>query len=518
MNKNVPDITNQIHDITDKTEQQPIYLDLQEQEEYSSVKNHRSTSFDVKDTVIFEIAKEISRSETVKDLYDTLIFTVMGQLGSVSASIIEPSPNTTQRWILGEHHGSKLRNRNLTFKSNGSILASIINQNIPIRLRTFENKRDTVEEYQKFFSLGAHIAMPIVYNKSTPFIFLLGEKLEIEDYNDEELTFIKTISELTSVIYSKIQQIDKLQNELFDLKIMEERLDRIDQYESEVRSTEFDNINDIIQSEMKSLNVNSYAFFLFNEVTNRYDVKYTDHEDSLGLLKSGFSIGNDNALILYCSRQNDYAEIDDPVSSDILRKVFPRDFLIKVNVFGILPYQIQGHLAGILLILRIDIETFEKNVSQVKRFGRFVFSQLYIREQLIYKNSYIDTLQPVLSRMRKDFKGCILLGIPMTIAVFKISGYSNISTKISLTKLPELQKKIRQTVEYSVSETDFAFRISHNEFVVVLEGKTKKQSNKIAATVKHNVEKISKEFSVTYSVHEYPGEKQHFDVILEGVF
>ncbi|MFW5808832.1 MAG: hypothetical protein ACOCWH_07240, partial [Spirochaetota bacterium] len=467
--------------------------------------------------ILLEIAKEIARSSTVHDLYDVLIFTTMGQLGSASATVIEPSPEYSDRWVLAEHHGSRLRNRNITFRNNGSILQSIREKRNPVDLKEYENVAGSIDEYHKFFSIGARIAVLVSSGESAEFILLLGNRIEGGEYMEDELAFVKIVADMTGVIFSRIRTIDSLQSELSELKILEERLDRIDRYEFDVRSSDSSEIDSIIQNEMKSLQVNSYAYFLYNEVTGRYDVRYTEKTDRLKLKKNGFSIGSSNALISFCQKQNDYVEVEDPVGSDILKKVFPRDFLIRINVFGLLPYTIQGHLMGVLLILRIDTEKFIDNVPQIKRFSRFVFSQLITRRHLIYSNNHVDMLEPLISRVKKEYDGCRSLGIPLSVAVLTVSGYVERAGRMPVSRLPVLLKRIENIIRHYLSETDFSFRLSMQEITCVFPGKERKQVLKTAASIKNGLEQLSEEFSVTYRVREYPEESTPVDFLLGNI-
>ncbi len=510
---NIPDITDQIQ-ISEQPDDNDIFLDLQgEQDTLLQKQNTAQTTSH--NTVLFDFAKEVSSSESAADLYEILIFTLIGQLGSSSATVIQPSPTVTGRWFLAEHHGSRLRNRSITFKDNQIILSTLIHEDKILDLKLYEDNMDYVEEYQKFFSIGARVAVPVRHNDITVFVILLGEKIEAEDYTEDDYKFLKSATTISAIIYSKIIQIDSLKEELTSLKVLEERLDRIDQYEFHVRSSKTEDIRSTIQTEMESLQVNSYAYFLFNDTTNNFEVQYCDKNDSLHLLRDRLAISNNNALIAYCQKQNDYSEIDNPVSSEILKHVFQQDFLIKVNVFGIFPYSVQGHLAGILLILRINTENFSENVPQIKRFSRFVFSQLYTRKHHIFGNSHIDSLQGLFSRIINEEAGCRLMGIPLTIAVITISGYGKSVDALSLQKVSEIQRIIKSIFEKNKSETDFSFRNSFNEFTVVFPGKQNKHAQKAAASIKHGVEKLSRGFSVTYIVITYPDDKKPYSYLFE---
>jgi hypothetical protein len=55
--------------------------------------------------VLYEIGKEILRSETRRDLYDVVLFSIMGQIGASSSSILIGDVNNENRWIVGDSRG-----------------------------------------------------------------------------------------------------------------------------------------------------------------------------------------------------------------------------------------------------------------------------------------------------------------------------------------------------------------------------------------------------------------------------
>lgn len=516
-NEKIRDITDQVYDISGQNDDS-IFVDLSgTDQEIESQTDEQKVKLPSDNSLLYDFSREIFTAQTLKDLYNILIFSIMGQLGCSSASIIQPSQASEGRWILAEHHGSRLRNRNITFRETRAIFQKIINSTLAVDLVEYENSSEDTEEYQKFFSLGARVAIALHHEGKAAFILLLGQKIELQEYSKQDFRLIQMIMEMTSLVFSRIEEIDSLKAELSSLKVLEERLDRIDRYEFDVRSGGDEEINSIIQTEMKTVKVNSYAFLLYNDVTNRYEVQFCDRNDSLDLKKNKFSISSNNAMIAYCKSLSDYTVVENPVSSEVLARVFPQDFLIRVNIFSILPYSIQGHLTGILFILRIDSDYLAENIPQIKRFSRFVFAQLYTRNHLNFLQGHVDTLQPLFSRLEHEYEGCRLLGIPLTCALFHISGFSRVVGKISLEKLQELQEFFSQVLKKNSTETDFSFRVSFNEFCIAYPGKEKKQVLRAASSVKNKIENLSSEFSVSYKIFTYPDVKKPLVHLFETI-
>jgi hypothetical protein len=514
----LPDISDIITEIDDNTDDETIFLDLDNSS--SDKRNSRSEShqklLNSSDKIILDIAKEISGANSLKELYEILIFTVIGQLGTSTASIIHPSTVSTERWILAEHHGIRLRNRNLTFKLKDPILSESINNRKSIFIEDYETNLEAQEEYLKFFSIGTALIAPAIIRNDLMFALLVGKKLKQEEFNDSDLSFIQALIDITSVIFSKIFQIDQLKTELNELSTFQRRLDLIDNYESDVRKS-INNleINKIIQKELGSLQINSYALFFRNDTTNMFEVLFCEKEDLLHLKRKGFEISSSNAFISYCFANENYSEIDDPVTSPVLRSTFEDDFLLRINIFGIYPYIINRQLLGFLLLLRVNLDDYKTHINQIKRFSRFVFSHLQTSKYLIYAHSYTDTLQPLLTRLRELQGSCKDSHIPLTIIVLTIGGYTEFIQSGSLQEISMCNSQIGSVFTEKLQEGDYAFRCEINRYVIALPGRKKRTGLGYSTVLTRMIQEIEEIFTVVATVHEIPKDGTNFEPFLK---
>ncbi|MBN2436691.1 MAG: GAF domain-containing protein [Spirochaetes bacterium] len=511
------DISDIITELDDNLSNDTIFLDLEEDsksgnEQYISRKNLLNAS----DKIILDIAKEISGANSLRELYEILIFTAIGQLGISSASIIHPSTVSTERWILAEHHGMRLRNRNLTFKLNDTILSKAINKKEIIYLDDFQSDINAQEEYQKFFSIGASLIAPAIINENLMFALVVGSKLKQEEFSGNDIVFLNALLDITSVIFSKISQIDKLKNELKDLATLQKRLDMIDNYEADVRKTSTHiEIDNIIQKELSSLQINSYALFFRNDSTNMFEILFTEKEDLLHLKRKGYEITSSNAFISYCFSNDTYTEIENPVTSQILKTVFNDDFLLRINVFGVYPYLIKKQLLGFLLLLRVNLDVYTTHINQVKRFSRFIFSHLQTSKYLIYSKSFSDVLQPLLTRMRELQTSCQNSRIPLTLIIIKIGGYSNYIQSVTLQQIALCNTQIESIFDEKLQDGDYAFRFDIDRYIVALPGRKKRAGLGYSTILKRFIDEIEEEFTVIAAVHEIPKDGSAFEEFLK---
>lgn len=513
----LPDISDIITELDDTVQNETIFLDLEESniqgaKDFKPRKNILNTS----DKIILDIAKEISGANSLSELYEILIFTAIGQLGISSASIIHPSAVSTERWILAEHHGMRLRNRNLTFKLNDTILSKAIHKKEIIYLDDFQSDANVQEEYQKFFSVGAALIAPAIINKDLMFALIVGSKLKQEEFSKNDIIFLNALLDITSVIFSKISQIDQLKNELKNLSTFQKRLDMIDNYEADVRKTSTHiEIDNIIQKELSSLQINSYALFFRNDSTNMFEILFTEKEDLLHLKRKGYEISSSNSFISYCFSNDNYTEIENPVTSQILKSVFSDDFLLRINVFGLYPYIIKKQLLGFLILLRVNLDVYNTHINQIKRFSRFIFSHLQTSKYLIYSKSFSDVLQPLFTRMRELQVSCHNSRIPLTLITIKIGGYSNYIQSVNLQQIALCNTQIESVFNEKMQDGDYAFRFDVDRYIVALPGRKKRAGLGYSTILKRLLDEIEEEFTVITAVHEIPKDGLAFEEFLK---
>jgi hypothetical protein len=100
--------------------------------------------------VLYEIEKDIMRAGTKAELHDVVLFSIMGQIGASSASIIMADTLDYSNWMVAESRGVTIRNKNMVFNSTKGIVAELLARKDIIDLDDFKTSPVHLEDYYKF--------------------------------------------------------------------------------------------------------------------------------------------------------------------------------------------------------------------------------------------------------------------------------------------------------------------------------------------------------------------------------
>jgi hypothetical protein len=146
--------------------------------------------------VLYEIGKEIVKAETRADLYDVVLFSIMGQIGVSSSSILIPEPADARRWLIADSRGISIKNPTMLFDTSAGILGTIFKRREIIDLDAYKNSAEHADEYFKLVSIDARLVSPLSYDQKIFGAVVLGEKITIGDYTDGGEGLFLSISEI----------------------------------------------------------------------------------------------------------------------------------------------------------------------------------------------------------------------------------------------------------------------------------------------------------------------------------
>lgn len=501
-----------------KSESEMIEPDSSDENDVSQIKN-RIVESNKDMLLLFEVSKEIMRSSSADDLYDVVLFILMGQIGASVASIIIPLDNS-DKWRLGLSRGTSLKSENITFKNSDFILKEVLKRKNVIEITEFKDNKNCHEEYLKFKSIDTHLICPVVYENEVKFIILLGEKITVGQYTSEERSFIKKIFEVSGIVAHKLIRTDILIEQNNDLKSHEEQLIHLDAYEQSLRlSGSEKEVNAIISNELKDFGIDCYAYYFMDSLNDRYYVKYNENEDYLGLKEKNYFINTDNAFTVYLSRNLEIKEIDNPVNSEILKSVFENSYLTKINTFSTFPYLIEGYLIGFLIIFRADIEKLNKSKVQVMRFSKNVFLNHFSKFGLRFKTlRLIDNYSHELKRMKDSIDEAKKMNIPVAFAMFGIKNLKRYQKEHGDLKSKKMMSSIGEKIRERISKSDFIVRKDYNKFLIALPGKNKKAALTFCNSLKNELISLTREsefqFMITFINSIFPDDGDNvFDLM-----
>lgn len=474
--------------------------------------------------VLYELSKEIIKSNSYSELFDITLFAIMGQIGSSSASIIGPvnfasekpvlkdetKKTLPNKWEIKEKQGVKLKADNISFKTNERILKDLIDQKELIDIEKYKVFSDCKNEYFTFLSIDTRIICPINLDGEVIAAVCIGEKITIGDYSDEEKKFIKSICEMFSINYKKLSKIQFLSDENIKLKKHEKQIISIEKYEKFFKKFHNDDyIEKHIRIQMNSFDVDSYAFFVKNDKESCYEIKFNDTNDLMGLKKANFKIAYNNPFVTFLKKVDTYQVVESPLNSSVLENVFDSSYLIESNYFAVCPYVLVDNLTGFLILFKVNLDTVLENKHEIIYFAKTVYSYLLgERSYNQLEGKYIDNIDLMFNRVNNDLENSVDLKIPLTLVLLSIKNYKRYISLFGGKQTSKLMNSVGNIIKSRLSEIDYSYRYDRNKMLLVLPGKNKKYAIPLANAIKNE---LSEEFNnsefqilLSYLIAEYP--------------
>ncbi len=474
--------------------------------------------------VLYEIGKEILRSETRRDLYDVVLFSIMGQIGASSSSILIGDVNNENRWIVGDSRGVTIRNKELFFECSEGIMMQIIGGKKIIDLDEYKNQQMYKDEYYKFVSIDGRLVSPLNYNGTVIGAVVMGDKITIGDYNDEEKDFILAVSEVSAIALHKITLMEKLQQENVRHKSELELIEYVDSLQYRMLGdTNLQRFGDMLKAQFGELGIVSYGVFIKDDRNDEYSIIYGDSDDVVHLREYNHSFPYNHPFIEFIKELKDDFIADDFRRMKIISDAFNEKQLRMMSRFWLYPFKLGVHLEGFVLVTYISDEGREREIqSMLSRLTKILFPYITsIKKYDLRELMYLDYIDPVLKRVDRELENARNLQIPLTLVLFSIKNFKRYYSIYGIAEAKKIILMFEDIIRSRLSDHDFSVRIDRSKILIILPGKNKRYSVPLANTIRNeilqNFKKKEMQLLVTFLTAEYPEDGEDLNSLLDSI-
>ncbi len=462
--------------------------------------------------VLFEIQKEFYQNESVEDVCGTILFSIMGQLGVSSASILFPSSDDINKFVIIDSIGLNISDETLIWYINEGIFASMTQSMDIIDIDDYKDNIILREEYYRFISIDTKLLVPMFKDEQLIGAVSIGEKINGEVFNETEKEFLKSLSQMAVNVITFVDKFEKSEVERLTLRNEVEILSDVEYFQNSLLNvSSAESVVDIIRKNFYSLGLESYAVFMKSEREEYYPA-FFEEDDLLQFSDSGFIIKNDNRLISFLTKKNASIIIDNFTDSAVMGETFGLARLEKMEQFVAYPFIIVGELTGFIAIFKINpaIELSEIDV-RIRKISKFLFAYTNGIFQLDKeRNLYHDLTLDIYTRIEKEIRKADELDMPMTLLLFSVKNYKRFYDRFGQIETGLLFSKIEKVIKSRLSPGDFSAKIDRHKFIVVFPGKDRKFAATFSSIVKNEIvnDYGSHDFKllISFIVAEYPGD------------
>ncbi len=471
--------------------------------------------------VLYEIIKDISRADTKEELYDVIIFSINGQLGCSSSSVIIASPDDDSKWFIASSQGIEIRD-NLFFNSTEGILKHL-RRNI-IDIDDYKDDPACSDQYDQFLSVDTKLIAPIVFKKKLLGALILGEKITGEPYTDQEFGLILSVCNASATLFNKVAMIERLNNENLGLKSGHDYSVHLnDLQDSILRNASINSMVKIIQKEFEYLWIEYFSVFIKDERTESYVPFVVESDDCLSLKGAGFKIDNKNIFIDYVRglENGEKVELFDKVEA--VKAAFDKNLLRKMSQLWIYPFKVGNDLIGFVMVFKIRDKILEQEIDRhLRRLTKTLFSSfLSIRQLDPEETRYIDNIEIILKRINADLANARQMKIPLTIVLFSIKNFKRYASLYGYGESTKLINSCVDIIKSRLADGDFSARIDRNKILIVLPGKDKKYAIPMANFLRNEImqgfKRKEMQLLITFLMAEYPADGEDLQALLDSI-
>ena len=455
---------------------------------------------------LFELSRDILRAESETELFDVLLFSIMGQIGVSSSSIMTPGKFSGDRWVIAESRGVTLPRDEPGFLPTAGILGQVISRKEIIDIEEFKDDARYLDDYYAYIAVDGRILVPVMNKNEVMAVIILGNKLTAEDYTAEEKDFLAAIAEFSAYSYRTI--LLKGGDTAIPEKSKEPGFDEIQ--EKIMSYPDGDSVRDMIRDKFRNMGVESFAVFIRDEFSGEYALFACEAEDRLRLGSVRYRIPSNASLITEIAKTRtrlSYKDLDKP---GVLAGAFPRIPVKKFPMLSIVSFQAAGELIGFTIVFSVwDSSHDEIPGSRIARFCNFIFPYIHIAQNIEYRRgNYVDSIERILSRMDEEIRYASDLKIPLALIVIIVKNYKRLLGIFGNEKAREMFRHVESFIKARLSGRDFSVRYDRNKILIVLPGRDKRYAVPLANTIinemVHGYSTRHVQLLITFMTAEFP--------------
>jgi len=416
---------------------------------------------------LVEICKEIAAIDDPADLWESLLFNIIGQVGAREAAIFM---KTNNRMILKTTRGYFIDGNFLLSKKSGIQRVLDKQKNILYVEQVYEQLSG--EELEWLRSLNPELIIPITRYQDLKGFILLGKNLGGNEYGIEDLVYLKLLGEIIGSFSGTIEKIDYIHTQK---KIWEEK-ERLYQ--------KFHYFQNLLQTS-KNQNAASEVFREYLEEIfqfHNYIFFFREKNDKFSIVSSkGFHIKNEKKKsikvrepwLLNVSASHDWIELNEVINEPSFSSILEREDLVLIKNTLVLPLHFSGMLHGFFMLFNTkSLPQEDMYILSRTHISTYFWHLLGTRYYSLSGEKQIFSLMDPLENIRNEIdeleQNLKKIGQPFSVYIVKISNMERLTTLLGSTGAKEIKMEVVKLLKRLLPSNSRFIEIPVDMFVILV--------------------------------------------------
>ncbi len=458
---------------------------------------------------LYALSKDILGADSAEELFDVILFSIMGQVGVSSSSVMVPGRLDPDEWEIVESRGVTINREEVELRATAGILKELLARKEIIDIEEYKDNTAFSEDYYSYISIDTRLLVPVIHNDTVIGAIILGNKLSSGDYTGEEKGFFTVIAEYSAFAYRAIK-FKELNDTGSGPGAHYAAVDGI--RGKIVAESGVGRTREIIREELRNLGIMSYGIFVRDDSSRDFIIFATEAEDRLRLEEMNFRIASGSALVQEIAHAESPIMFNDVSRSKSLVEIFTGSQLKNMAVLDLFTFKLGGDMLGFIMIFDIDESAHLDTVhARLIKFTDFIFPYVAIVREMEYeRGSYIDTIEGIFNRVNDEIKNARDLNIPVSLVLLSVKNYKRFHTLFGHEKVKGMFNHFEKFIRSRLGDKDFSVRYDRHKILVVLPGKDKKYAVPLANTICNELTRSfgtrDAQLLITFLTAEYPAD------------
>lgn len=430
---------------------------------------------------LFDITKEISHIDRFEDLWDSLVYAIMGQVGAETVAIFSTTSRVQsggifypvahsgfdmpEGWALkrGDEIYDRLSEED-GVKYVEEFLSSVKNPISPMERRILETSR-------------ARVIVPLKNMNRMYGIAILGGQLAGDDYTIDDLEFLTLLGEIAAVGADRAlsrQEYERDTEELRRRNMIHGSMFSLARRAAQARS--LDDIYDVMTERLREdFHVESFSLVLLNPREREYRIFAGNRISPESIEK--FRMGVNSDLIAMISNLTRIYDLSDFRTNPAINRCYTNDDIGLMQHYWIAPLINMNWLAGFITIHKTSQPwtEFERElmVTAAEILSSAVANSIILSER---ESLFRDPFSPLEERLKQELKRAREFNAPVALLDLRIKNIRRILEMNRAEESADFLAAVNRTIASFLFETDFMARVGQGRFALILPGRGREEA------------------------------------------
>jgi len=425
---------------------------------------------------LFDITREINALDSLDDLWDAVLYAILGQMGADSIAIFAGSVQDPRIFEPVAATGLDLK-PDWILSPNDPLYESL-SEKEGVRYAAEFDKQALSPVEREIIDKGRFKIFAPLWNHGAMYgVVMLGDQLSGDDYAVEDLEYLTLLGAVAAAGLDRLRAREEFSLSTRELRRRTELHQQIfDFSRATAAARSLDELYDLLLSRLQKIfAVESFSLVLLNPAQKTYRIFGGNAVSPETMDK--FVLSSDSELVSMISNVTHLYEVTAFRENAEILSCYTNDDLSLMQQYWILPLINLNWLVGFVTIHRLarpwDNTERELAVTMVEIMAPAFANAIILKER---ESIFRDPFSPLEDRLRYELDRAREFNAPLCLLDFRVKNIKRLLTLNAPEEMSRFLLSLNRAISGFLLEGDFMTRVGQGRFAILLPGRTKAEA------------------------------------------